>query len=339
MEVEMQKNFLENNQLDTLYFGGGTPSILELAQLEYILETIRKYFRMPADMEITLEANPEDLTPYKLKGLKDLGINRLSIGIQSFNDTFLKWLNRIHDASKAIEAVKNSRKAGFENISIDLIFAIPYEHHSIWKHDVAAALELTPDHVSAYHLTIEPNTVFGNWLQKKKIDIADDQFAAWQFEHLFDEMSAHGYEAYEISNYARNGKISKHNSNYWFHKPYLGLGPGAHSFDGQHRHHNIYNNPKYIKSIQNGQVPMVHEKLSPTDVANEMIMTGLRTKWGLQADLVKEKCGIDLMVLRERQIQRLIDKNMLYKADDRLYLTREGRLFADSISSELFIGA
>jgi oxygen-independent coproporphyrinogen III oxidase len=336
-EAELQKHFLHGESVETLYFGGGTPSILELPQLERILQSIDQHFSIQANAEITLEANPEDLSAEKLRGLKAMGVNRLSIGTQSFNDEFLHWLNRVHDSGKAISAIENSRKAGFENLSIDLIFAIPHADHSIWYKDVAMAVELAPDHLSAYHLTVEPNTVFGNWLQKRKIDIADDQFAAEQFEHLYEQMSFSGYDAYEISNYALNGRISRHNSSYWFHKPYLGLGPGAHSFNGIKRQHNIYNNPKYIKAIETEKIPMVEEILSPADLANEIIMTSLRTKWGLRPELILEKSGYDVMEIHAVRIEEFINEGMLLMENEQLTLSRKGRLFADTIAAELFI--
>ncbi len=335
-EVEIQRYYLKTNKIKTLYFGGGTPSLLSNAQFEQIIHSVFNYFEPEPNFEFTVEANPEDLSREKLQFLKKMGVNRLSIGIQSFHNAFLQYLNRIHDATQAIEAVKEARLAGFDNISIDLIFAIPYIDHTIWKKDIQQALALKPDHISAYHLTIEPGTVFGNWLAKNKLSIADDQFAAEQFTMMYEALEKAGFMAYEISNYAKDGKISRHNSSYWKQAHYLGLGPGAHSYNGETRQYNVANNPAYIKSIAIDTVPYSKEELSDADAANEYIMTSLRTMWGCDVALLKGKYSYDLIKEKKPELDRFIAEALVELKEGKLMLRKKGRLYADKISAELF---
>ncbi|MFC0183923.1 radical SAM family heme chaperone HemW [Pseudarcicella hirudinis] len=248
-EIRLQKDYLADKNLETVYFGGGTPSILNEEDLAMIFETISHHFNIKKDAEITLEANPDDLTKEKLQLFKKYQINRLSIGIQSFNENHLKSLNRVHNAHEAESCVKYSQDLGIENISIDLIYAIPAPDHLIWEDDLAKATSLGINHISAYSLTIEPQTVFGKWLKQGKIQAIDDEFAARQFEMLIDTLAAKGYEQYEISNFASESLYSRHNTSYWKQEEYLGVGPSAHSFNGSSRQYNISNNALYVKSI------------------------------------------------------------------------------------------
>ena len=260
---------MAEKNLDTIYFGGGTPSLLDEPELDLLLSAINSQFDVSPNAEITLEANPDDLNPEKIRQLAGAGINRLSIGIQSFHEPHLKLLNRIHSASEAESCVKMAQDAGINNISIDLIYAIPAADHGILQSDMEKAFEMNIAHISAYCLTIEPQTAFGSWLKKKKIKPIDEEFAARQFEILVSSLSQNGYEQYEISNFARNEQYSRHNSSYWKQHSYLGVGPSAHSYNGVSREYNISNNAKYLASIQQNVIPSTYEKLTPEDRVNE----------------------------------------------------------------------
>lgn len=336
-ETELQKDYLKGQDVATLYFGGGTPSLLSWHDLDKILNTVGKHFRLSDRAEVTLEANPDDLTPEKLGQLRKLGINRLSIGIQTFNDEYLQYLNRAHDASMAISCIENARKAQFENISIDLIYGIKDDTHEVLTHDLKTAVSLTPEHISAYCLTIEPKTAFGNWLKKKRITQVSEDFAAEEFELLLSTLEANGYEQYEISNFAKPPFYSQHNSSYWRHIPYLGLGPSAHSFNGHSRQFNLGQNAAYVKSISNGVVPCQIETLSAKNLANELIMTGLRTKWGCDLSHIRLKYGFDLNALFASLLQAYTRRGLMYVENDTLLLTKKGKLLADEISENLML--
>ncbi|MFT4033342.1 MAG: radical SAM family heme chaperone HemW [Siphonobacter sp.] len=335
-EIKLQRSFLPQNKLETIYFGGGTPSLLEEEELRRIFDTIHTYFQVLPNAEITLEANPDDLTPAKLRMLRQLGVNRLSIGIQSFNANHLNYLHRIHTAEEAQVSVKAAQDAGFENLTIDLIYAIPASTHDIWQQDLEQALTLGVPHISAYCLTIEPQTVFGKWLKNRKIVPIDDAFAAEQFRMLIDQLGKKGYEQYEISNFALPGRHSQHNSSYWKQHPYLGVGPSAHSYDGQFlRQFNISNNTRYVQMILAGTIPAEIEALSEQDRLNEYILTSLRTKWGSDLDKIAA-----LSTEGNRFIQSiipsLIANNWLHIQGSTLYLTGSGKFFADRVAEELF---
>lgn len=249
-EMELQKTYLNHEKLDTIYFGGGTPSILESNEIEKLLHSIHYNFKISTGPEITLEANPDDLSVSKLKELKSLGINRLSVGIQSFNDRILKFLNRAHNSIEAIKCIENARTAGFENISFDLIFSIPGQTITDLDEDINKAIALDPGHISVYSLTIEEKTVFGNWNRKGKFHQMTDEDSAGQFDLIISKLEENRYEQYEISNFCRDGNYARHNSSYWKNINYLGIGPGAHSYNGTNRQFNISNNHKYMKSIE-----------------------------------------------------------------------------------------
>jgi oxygen-independent coproporphyrinogen-3 oxidase len=336
-ELALQRDYLDNEAIKTIYFGGGTPSLLTDAELSLILSVISENFDVSANAEITLEANPDDLTLEKLQNLKSQGINRLSIGIQSFDDDVLKYLNRPHTAAEAIKGVEFARTAGFDNISIDLIYAIPGQDPEIWKQNIAKAIALKPQHISSYSLTIEKKTAFGNWYSKGKLIPVEDDMAALQLEILVDVLSQAGYEQYEVSNFSKAGLQSRHNSSYWKQEKYLGVGPSAHSFNGKTRQYNIQNNNLYITAISQGRIPFEMEVLSPEDRVNEYLLTTLRTAWGSDLALLKKDFNYNLISLHGSYIDTLIENKFAIIENDFLKLTRAGKLLADKISSDLFL--
>lgn len=336
-EIILQKNYLPTSQLDTIYFGGGTPSLLNEYELSYLMDTIHKTFSLDKDAEVTLEANPDDLTLEKLNLFKKSGINRLSIGTQSFQDICLSYLNRAHNASQAKQSIADAQNLGFDNISIDLIYAIPVANHDTWQQDLEQATALQIQHISAYCLTIEEKTTFGRMLQNNQMPPIDDEFASQQFNALISHLGEHGFEQYEISNFAKNQIYSKHNSNYWIKNPYLGIGPSAHSYNGSSRQFNVTSNGKYLKSIQQNMVPSSLENLTKIDQVNEYIMTSLRTIWGCDLDKVFNNFGINMLNHNKSYIDEYIDKKLLKIEDNVLKLTNHGKLFADKIASDLFI--
>ncbi|MCF2447464.1 radical SAM family heme chaperone HemW [Dyadobacter sp. CY345] len=336
-EIVLRKDYLDSNNIETIYFGGGTPSLLDTSELDLLLNTIYSNFTVNPTAEITLEANPDDLDPQKLVQLKNAGINRLSIGIQSFHEPHLKFLNRVHDAYEAGSCVKIAQDAGINNISIDLIYAIPAPDHSILNLDMQKAFDLDVSHISAYCLTIEPQTAFGSWLKKKKIKPIDEEFAAQQFEILIAGLSEKGYEQYEISNFARNAQYSNHNSAYWKQRPYLGVGPSAHSYNRVSREYNISNNAQYLSAIQQNTIPSTIEILSAADQTNEYLLTGLRTKWGCELSTLEQLSGYQFQERNRAEISEMAQKGWLYTDNGTILLTRAGKLFADRLASELFI--
>mgnify|MGYP000899192135 CR=1 FL=1 len=336
-ELEFQPDYLKGDLVNTIYFGGGTPSLLEEKHVKEILKSIRFDYNLSSNPEITFEANPDDLDFDKLQMLYDQGVNRLSIGIQTFHDPHLKWLNRAHSSQEAEACIQQARKVGFENISMDLIYALPSKDHSIWKDDLKRIVELQPEHLSSYCLTIEPKTAFGNWLSKGKIEEIDEDYAAEQFEILLEAADRYGYEQYEISNFAQPGYESLHNSNYWRHEKFLGVGPAAHSYDGKNRQANVSNNTKYLKSIERGELPFELIPLTKEDQVNEYILTSLRTKWGCDLDRLKSKYDVDLLESRQMYLTDLLNQGMIFIEDGFITLTNNGKLLADKIASDLFI--
>lgn len=336
-EIVQRKDYLPHPQLDTIYFGGGTPSLLTQDEIKLIMETISGHFSVSPDAEITLEANPDDLTKEKVKELAQAGINRLSIGIQSFNPEHLTYLNRVHSAQEAENCVKTAQDAGITTLSIDLIYAIPAKDHSILLTDIQKAVSLDVAHISAYCLTIEPQTVFGKWLKNKKIKAIEDEYAAEQFGLVTRQLAENGYEQYEISNFARNQQYSKHNTAYWQRRPYLGVGPSAHSYNGTSRQYAISNNSLYLQAIQKGESPCTVEKLTDADHVNEYLLTGLRTKWGCELDLLEQLSNFQFLKINRDLINDLTNKSWIRILDNTLVLTEAGKLFADRITSELFI--
>ena len=335
-EINLQSSYLQDNTLQSVYFGGGTPSILDIPQLEDLLHEISSNFHISEGAEITLEANPDDLSIEKLNSLKALDINRLSIGIQSFDDRALQFLHRVHNAREAMESLDKARHAGFDNISIDLMFSLPGFSTDMLKKDLRRAMHLRPEHISIYNLTIEEKTVFGNWQKKGKLTATNDDDSARQFELIISTLEDHGYEQYEISNFCRNGRYAVHNSSYWKNVSYLGIGPGAHSYDGKNRQHNVANNHLYMKALARGSVPFTMEKFDKKSWANDYILMSLRTKWGCDLKVLHEFSGYKLIKSHEKEIEKMQAERLLYSEDNKLFLTRKGRFLADSITAALF---
>lgn len=335
-EIELQGDYLQGERIASVYFGGGTPSMLSSADISDILQKVRGHHSINTDAEITLEANPDDLSREKIIEFKDAGINRLSIGIQSFYDPHLTYMNRAHNATEASQCVGWAVDAGINNLSIDLIYGVPADDHEIWKRDLDMAMSLPVTHISAYCLTIEPDTAFGRWVAQEKMSEADEEFTAGQFEILLDTMSAHGFEQYEISSFCKEGQYSRHNSAYWQQKKYLGIGPSAHSFNGETRQFNITSNPKYIKSLEQGKIPSTVEVLSAIQVANEYLLTSIRTIWG--SDLPQLEAAYPGWKAHFMPtIEDLLERNLVFIDQGVLKLTQHGKLVADEISLQLFM--
>ena len=336
-EIFLQRNYLTGDEVKTIYFGGGTPSMLPAQDIEFMLKQILEVNPVSPHAEITLEANPDDLTSDHLRSLRSVGINRLSIGIQSFDDNILRYLNRSHNAAAAIHAVSAARDADFGNISIDLIYAIPGLGNDAWRQNIRRAIALEPDHISAYTLTIEEKTAFGNWLSKGKLLPVDERVAAEQVDILVSEVAESGYVQYEISNFARPGFESKHNRSYWQGDKYLGVGPSAHSYNQETRQHNIANNHLYVQAIKTGKIPAQSEVLTREERINEYILTGLRTSAGCDVLFLKQNLGYDVLTLHQEYLLELQRQKFAVFEDHCLRLTQSGRLLADKISSDLFL--
>jgi len=334
-ELELQKNYLQGETIETIYFGGGTPSLLDGNELQEILGKITALHAVSSNAEITLEANPDDLTPAKLQALRQTPINRFSIGIQSFFDEDLKWMNRAHQASEAESSVKRAQDAGFENITVDLIYGYPLLTDAKWKTNMDKVFELEVPHVSSYSMTVEPDTALASFIRKKAQPAMNEQQSAEQFLQLMDAMQLQGFEHYEISNFCKPGHQSRHNSNYWKGVKYLGVGPSAHSFNGETRQWNIANNPKYIQSLFKGQIPAETEQLTETDRLNEYIMTSLRTIWGLNL-LTLENIAAGSSAELLKAAQSFFEKGWISQKEKNISLTQNGKLYADHIASQLF---
>ncbi len=323
-----------NPAIETIYFGGGTPSLLSNDELKMILDAIYKNFNVGSTAEITLETNPDDHTPEKLEAWKEAGINRLSIGVQSFYEDDLVWMNRAHNATQSIDCIKAAQDKGFHNLTIDLIYGIPGLTDERWKHNFDIAVALNIPHLSCYALTVEPKTALDNMIKKKAVLNVDTEQQANQFLLLMDWAKAAGFEHYEISNFAKPGHRSRHNSNYWNGVPYYGFGPSAHSFDGEKtRWWNVANNALYLKAIENNLPCFEAEVLTPVQQHNEYIMTALRTIEGVER--TKNDGFEDLLLKAKKWIQQgkvLTDEN-------HIWLTNEGKLFADGIAGDLFADA
>lgn len=336
-EIRLQKDFIENKVLDTIYFGGGTPSLLNVSSIDSLLNQIGKYYITSEIQEITIECNPDDIDIRKLKDYRRLGINRLSLGVQTFDDSVLTYLNRAHNSKTAISSIDMCNKAGFDNINVDLIYGISETHLAILRKDLAIIKGFDPSHISTYSLTIEPKTVFGNWYQKGKLKKMPENQGLEEYLLVQEKLTEMGFEQYEISNFSKPGYESIHNSSYWQGKPYLGVGPSAHSFNGVHRQSNIRNNAQYLKSITAGHIPAEIDHLTVKDRINERILTGLRTKWGCNLGAIEKEFNVNVIDMRKEYIRRLIENG--YAALDLgiLQLTKKGMLIADSICEELFL--
>ncbi len=334
-EIALRSNELKE-EVQTIYFGGGTPSILDPAAIDMILQAIKAHYAISSNIEITLEANPDDITTEKAKAWKQMDINRFSIGVQSFADENLHWMNRAHDAGQSIQCIQTIREAGFDNFSIDLIYGTPGQTQEGWIKDLEKAIELKIPHLSCYALTVEEGTALHHMIgsgKKEKIS-ADEQ--AERFEALVKLSSLAGYTHYEISNLALPGKESKHNSAYWEGKPYLGFGPSAHSFTGTKRSWNIADNLQYSQSIEAGILPSEEETLREIDQLNEYIMTSLRSINGMQKDIISTRWGNDKLQIISTEIDQFIQSGKIMASKNAWVLSGEGRFFADGIASSLF---
>ncbi|HMK03850.1 MAG TPA: radical SAM family heme chaperone HemW [Ferruginibacter sp.] len=322
--------------ISTLYFGGGTPSILTIDDLKMIFDALRSRFMFADDIEITLEANPDDITELKLQEWRSAGINRLSVGIQSFIEEELKWMNRVHTAAESLACIDKIKTAGFNNFSVDLIYGSPLLTDDDWKKNVETIIEKNIPHISCYALTVEPKTALDKMIALHKKEPVDPEKQARQFLLLMDWLQEAGYEHYEISNFAKPGFRSKHNSSYWMGEPYYAFGPAAHAFNGQSRKWNIANNAQYIQSLEQGIIPFEEETLTVTQQLNEYIMTSLRTMEGLDLEYVSEKFGKGKSAKLELSSKKYENTDRVIIQNSKIILTREGKLFADGIAADLF---
>jgi len=322
--------------LNTIYLGGGTPSILQGSQLAALFDTISQNFEIDNSAEISLEANPDDINVENLKLWKSLGINRLSIGLQSSHDFRLIWMNRIHSAEEGRRAVKLSQNMGLENISLDLMYNFPESTDDELLEDIDSLVSLAPKHISAYGLTIEPQTVFGKRQKKGELHALPDEKAAHQFYLVSKQLQSADFEHYEISNFGKAGFYAHHNSNYWFQKPYLAIGPGAHGFDGSLRYENLPNNNLYIKNLLEYSKPYQKaEKLSKEEFANEIILTRLRTKWGISLPDFQSLTDLNLLEYKRKEIEMLENKGLIALENQSIVLSTAGKIFADRIAMDL----
>jgi oxygen-independent coproporphyrinogen-3 oxidase len=335
-ELKLQKGYLDGEPVSTIYLGGGTPSLLTAEEVAKFHSVIHELFEVTPDAEITLEANPDDLTSAKLKCLKHAGVNRLSLGVQSFEDADLKYLNRIHTGKQAYNCVKRSQDAGFSNLSIDLIYGIPTLDSTQWESNLMTALSLGIPHISAYALTVEEKTPLAVMIRKGELPDVNDAVQAQHFNLLIELLEAHGYLHYEISNFCEPGMYARHNTSYWKGISYLGIGPSAHSFNGSSRQWNVANLGQYIQALQKGEVPFEKEILSSAQRFNEYVMTSLRTLWGCDLSIIEKQFGREWMEQALLDAEKYISNGLLKTANNILYLTREGKFRADGIAAQLF---
>lgn len=335
-EIEVRKNYLHDTRIETIYFGGGTPSLLSQQDLGRMMETLGKNHDLSGVGEITLECNPDDLDNNTLSGLKALGVNRLSIGLQSFDEAELKWMNRAHTAAQSEVCVKRAQDKGFDNITIDLMYGSRFQSLADWKRTLQKAADLGVQHISAYNLTVEQKTKLGHDVAAKKEPIIDEDKSAAFFLYMAGFLEQQGFIHYEISNFGKEGYFSRHNTNYWKGREYIGYGPSAHSFDGSSRQWNIANNALYTRNLQHGGAYFEKEILSEKDRFNEYILTSLRTIWGVDLAFVKSTFGAFYDVLLKAS-RPYLEQNLIRDEGAILKLTPEGKLLADKIASDLFV--
>lgn len=336
-EIENRKTYLEGEVIKTIYIGGGTPSILDYDDLAKILDKIQTIYPKLEVEEFTIEANPDDLNSSKIKNFIKLGVNRLSIGIQSFHDTDLKYMNRVHNAKEALHSIYRSQDAGIDNISIDLIYGTPTMNHEQWKENLQTAFQSEVTHISAYALTVEPKTKLASLIKKKMIETPVDEVAYIQFQQMLEMMEQNQFEAYEISNFCKGEQYSKHNTSYWKGIAYIGFGPSAHSYNGVSRQWNISNNIKYIRDIQTPSAYYESEILSINNQVNEYIMTSLRTKWGMDLKHIEQHFGASIKESIINTLEKEISKEYYEIMDGVVYLSKAGKFMADGIASNLFM--
>ncbi len=336
-EMAMRKDYLAGQTIESIYFGGGTPSLLSETEISTLIDAVGKYYPISSDVEITLEANPDDLNSAKVTDIRKTAINRFSIGIQSFFEEDLKWMNRAHNASEAESAIKRVQDAGFENITADLIYGFPLLSEEKWTSNIQQLISMGIPHVSAYSMTVEPQTALGQFIKKGEQKPMNEGQSADQFIQLIEQLEEKGYEQYEISNFAKSGSYSKHNTNYWRGVPYLGIGPSAHSFNKESRHWNIDNNPKYIAAIERKELPSEEEILTPANRINEYIMTSLRTKWGMDLNYLSENFDSSYFENFYNQLTAFAETGKVKIESNHCILTAAGKILADHIASELFV--
>ncbi len=335
-EIEMRKSEFQDEVVETIYFGGGTPSRLQIADLRLQIDSIYQNYMVTENPEITLEANPDDLSIDYLIELSKIGVNRLSIGIQSFFEDDLKMMNRAHNSAEAKKCLEEATKY-FDNISIDLIYGIPGMSNEKWIQNIEMALAYKVPHISSYALTVEPKTALHSFIQKQLIPQPDEEVAQEHFQILVEKLTENDFIHYELSNFGKENYFSKNNSSYWLGKKYIGIGPSAHSYDGQKRGWNVSNNSVYMKSILDNKLPMETEILSKTDRYNEYIMTGLRTMWGVSLERIEKEFGKTYLDYLNRQAARYIEDHLLFIDDDILRTTQKGKFLSDGIASDLFL--
>ena len=335
-EIELQKDYLQNQTLTSIYLGGGTPSLLSQKEVDAIFNTLFKHFSLAENAEITLEANPDDLTKTKLKELAQSPLNRLSIGIQSFSEEDLQYMNRAHNAQEASNCIGLAQEAGFENLTVDLIYGSPTTTHEVWAKNIETVLAFSIPHISCYCLTVEPKTALHHFVKTGEYPAPNDELAAQQFEYLIQRLHDEGFDHYEISNFAKKGWYAQHNSNYWLGKSYLGIGPAAHSFNGKSRQWNVAHNAQYIKAIGENTIPAEVEILSLSQQYNEYVMTSLRTIWGCDLNKIRS-IQTDFGTYFKKQVQVFLDNKTVVQKEGIYTLTAEGKLLADNIAMHLFI--
>ena len=335
-EIEMRKSEFQEEIVETIYFGGGTPSILEISDLKFLIDAVYRNFKVAENPEITVEANPDDLTENRIIELSKNKVNRLSIGIQSFFEDDLKLMNRAHNVEEAKSCLKIATQY-FDNISIDLIYGIPEMSNEKWLQNIETALSFKVPHISSYALTVEPKTALHSFIQKGIIPQPDDEVAQEHFQILVDKLSENEFIHYELSNFGKENYFSKNNSSYWLGKKYIGIGPSAHSYDGKNRGWNVSNNSLYIKSIQENKLPIEIETLTKTDRYNEYVMTGLRTIWGVSLNKIEQEFGETYLHYLNQQAAKFIEDHLLFVDDNILRTTKKGKFLSDGIASDLFL--
>lgn len=333
-ELSLRKDYLSGETVNTIYFGGGTPSLMSAKQLNGILDVIYKHYQVDLK-ELTMELNPEDINDQVLSVWQDCGVNRLSIGVQTFDDQLLQSLNRCHNAQQAYHGVVTCFERGFENMNIDLIYGIHKSNSTTWEKDLQLLEQLPVKHLSAYNLTIEENTVFGRMYEKGELPEVDEELSVAQYDRLKEVTSGMGLEHYEISNFGMPGYYSQHNSGYWKDEKFLGIGPSAHSYNRTHRHINVAHNLRYINAIKEGKLPFTTTKLERKDKINEYLLTSLRTIWGCDTNILTGK--YDYHIEEDAAFHQYVDCNYMLKENDIIYLTEQGKLFADKIIGDLFV--
>lgn len=334
-EIKLRKKECFDESIETIYFGGGTPSVLTSREINFLIDAVYENYKVIGDPEITLEANPDDLSEDRILELSKSKINRLSIGIQSFYEEDLKMMNRAHNSVEATKCLHLATKY-FDNISIDLIYGIPGMSNEKWKDNIDKALSFGIPHISSYALTVEPKTALNKLIQTGKIAAPNDEVAQEHFAILVEILESKGFIHYELSNFAKENYFSKNNSAYWLGKKYIGIGPSAHSYNGVSRSWNVANNPIYLKSIQEDKLPNETEILSVTDRYNEYIMTGLRTVWGVSLDRIKSEFGVPYFNYLNKQSHKFLEDDLLFIENDILKPTKKGKFLTDGIASDLF---